>query len=988
MSTTTALIERYLPIDEISIEAMRERISLQSLPVVNALHVWWARRPLTPSRAAIAGCLLPAETPREDVLAILGTTDDLLERKAMMDQAAIDGTGERIGYTSKRAFTHNPTPDQKASLRQIHGDPTVLDVTAGGGSIPFEAGRLGLRSTAVELNPVAGLILRATCHWPQRFGYPLLREYEAIAQRFLHRVDELAGTVYPPEIAPTPQEMRSKLQAAFDTAGKKTRAPNIVSTHRYRDGYLWARTVECPSCGGTIPLSPKWKLNAGGKGIKLLTDAQTRICSFAVVDSPSEQSASTISRAIPTCPYPDCGATAPKDYISKQAQAGKLGQVMYAISYRDEYKFIGPNGRERKGHLDGFRAPTPEDDNTDAILQTLAGVSSKWERQDILPNERLEDGDKTKDAINYGMSRWIDLFNSRQQLANGYCVQAFRELVDEDLDAEKLTEQRKAAWCYIAIALDKMLNRNARLARWVDSTGTAGGVFDRHDFGMVWSHVEMPITETGRGLSWATSAVEKCLREIIEMAGHQSEMPLALDSEASGSETTAPPTDVVVGPAQFMFNVPDASVECIVFDPPYHNNVNYSELSDFFYVWLKRTAGYVMPELFPDYLTDKTNEAIASPARFKERVLTEKQANPKAKISAAKLATEDYLDKMAAIFKECRRVIKPASEGGIMTVMFTHKDLAAWDALITALIAADFNITRVWPVKTEAEAALHIKDKAAARTTMLIVCRPRDTQHGRSSPRPWAEVEAEIGNAVQREIPVLASYDFRPVDVYNAAYGPALKVISENWGARRQAPHPDRLTDDDPFRVTPTDALEVARREVTRWRMAEISETWANSHPDPSTAFYILSQDGAGSTIMPFDEANLFAKAIGMDFNQPYARRIADKRGDKVTLASAKQRLARGDIDQEKPAVTVLDQVHTAIALTERTGNSEEGETWLNLNGIDPEGPGFKGTLESLLTVLKPRHDDHDAGHALYRKLYAEAHQPQAEQGEFEPMRR
>ena len=988
MPTESLLIERYLPIDEISVEAIRERAGAVPNPAPHQLHVWWARRPLTPSRAAIIGSLLPEETPREDVLAILGTTDDLLERKAMMDQVTINGTGERIGYTSKRAFTHNPTPDQQASLRQIHGDPLVLDVTAGGGSIPFEAGRLGLRSTAIELNPVAGLILRATCQWPQQFGYPLLHEYRGIAQRFLHRVDELARTAYPPEQAPTPEEMRSRLQIALDAAGTKTRAPNVVSTHRYRDGYLWARTVECPSCGGTIPLSPKWKLNAGGKGIKLLPDTQTRACGFAIVDNPSQQSSSTISRAIPTCPYPDCGATAPKDYISRQAQAGKLGQVMYAISYRDEYKFIGPNGRERKGHLDGFRAPTPEDHNTDTILQTLADVSSEWDHHDILPNERLEDGDKTKDAINYGMPRWIDMFNPRQQLVNGYCVQAFHELVDGDSATNVLTQQRKAAWCYIAIALDKMLNRNARLARWVDSTGTAGGVFDRHDFGMVWSHVEMPITETGRGLSWATSAVEKCLREIIEMAGHQTVKPLALASEASASETTAPPTDVVVGPAQFMFSVPDASVELIVFDPPYHNNVNYGELSDFFYVWLKRTAGYVMPELFPDYLTDKTNEAIASPTRFKERVAIEKQANPRTKISATKLATEDYLDKMAAIFRECRRVIKPASECGIMTVMFTHKDLAAWDALITALIAADFNITRVWPVKTEAEAALHIRDKAAARTTMLIVCRPRESQDSLSSPRPWAEVETEIGYAVQSEIPILASYDFRPVDIYNAAYGPALRVISENWGARRQAPHPDRLTDDDPFRVTPVDALEVARREVTRWRMAEISQTWANSHPDPSTAFYILSQDGAGSTTMPFDEANLFAKAIGMDFNQPYARRIADKKGDKVTLASAKQRLARGDIDPDKPAVTVLDQVHTAIALTERSGNSEEGETWLKWNGIDPDGPAFKGTLESLLTVLKPRHDDHEAGHALYRKLYAESHQPQDEQGEFETMTR
>ena len=457
-------------------------------PAPHQLHVWWARRPLAPSRAAIVGSLLPADTSREDVLAILGTTDDLLERKAMMDQAAINGTGVRIGYTSKRAFTHNPTPDQKASLRQIHADPLVLDVTAGGGSIPFEAGRLGLRSTAVELNPVAGLILRATCQWPQQFGYPLLNEYKAIAQRFRHRVDELAAATYPPEQAPTPEEMRSRLQTTLDSGGKKTSAPNVVSTHRYRDGYLWARTVECPSCGGTIPLSPKWKLNSDGKGIKLIPDTQTRTCGFTIVDDLAEQSASTINRAVPTCPYPDCNATAPKGYISRQAQAGRLGQVMYAVSYQDEYTFIGKNGRPRKGHIDGFRAPTPADDNTIDIMQRLAKNASEWATNDVLPNEEVPQGDDQR-PHQYGMPRWVDMFNPRQQLVHGYCVQAFHELVDQDVENNELTDGHKAAWCYIAIALDKMLNRNARLARWVDSTGTAGGVFDRPDFGMVWSHV-------------------------------------------------------------------------------------------------------------------------------------------------------------------------------------------------------------------------------------------------------------------------------------------------------------------------------------------------------------------------------------------------------------------------------------------------------------------------------------------------------------------
>ena len=788
MATPDTLIERYLPIDEISVEGIRERAGAIPNPAPHQLHVWWARRPLAISRAAVAASLLPSDTSQDDILSILGTTEDLLERKALMDQAASTGSRERIGYSGKRSFTHNPTAAQQAMLRSFNPDPIVLDITAGGGSIPFEAGRLGLRTIANELNPVACLILRATCQWPQEFGHALLEEYENVSSRFRHKVDELVTAIYPSERDPTPEEMQTILQNKLDSEGKNRTAPAVMRAQRYRDGYLWARTTLCPSCDGVIPLSPKWRLNAGGKGIKLLPDTQTRTCGFTIVDTPEEHSQGTINRAIPTCPYPDCGATAPKDYITKQAQAGRLGQQMYAISYRDVYWFKSAKGKERKGYIDDFRVPTSDDDNSPDVTRALADNAEAWQTSNILPNETVPQGDDNR-PHQYDMGHWIKMFSPRQQLAHGYCVQAFHELVDEDAAREELTDPRKVAWCYVAIALDKMLNRNARLARWIDSTGTAGGVFDRHDFGMVWSHVEIPVIEVGRGLSWATTAVEKCLREIIEMAGHESVKTLV-----PRSSSIAPPTEVISGPAQFMYNIPDGSIDCIVFDPPYHNNVNYAELSDFFYVWLKRTAGYVMPELFPDYLTDKDNEAIASPVRFRQQVADTKAGNPRAKVSAAKLATEDYLDKMAAIFRECHRVIKPSAEGGKITVMFSHQDLTAWESLITALIESHFTITRVWPIKTESESSLHIKDRAAARTTMLIACRPRDPEQARQEPRPWAEVESEICHAVQDEIPVLASYNFKPVDIYNAAYGPALRVISENWGARRQVPH-SRTTD-------------------------------------------------------------------------------------------------------------------------------------------------------------------------------------------------
>ena len=989
MPANSPLIEHYLPIDEISIESIRERAGAIPNPAPHQLHTWWARRPLNISRAAVAASLMPDDASRADVLAVLGISETLLAEHADILEAREKGVRSLNGYAQKRAFTYNPSSQHQVLLRRNGHIPTVLDVTAGGGSIPFEAGRLGLKTIANELNPVAAFILRATCDWPQRYGHELCEQYgrelgigkyDGIFERYLKRVRELLESIYPDEWQPKWMADWNERHKAEIESGQLARA------QRNWDGFLWARTISCPSCEGRIPLSPNWRLAPDGTGIRLLPDTVTRNCDFEIVSTAAEQSPGTINRAIATCPYPDCGAATPKGYIAQEAQAERLGQQLYTIIYRDQWQEVTKSGRPKKRLTTkrGFRTTTPLDDNTPDVMRMLADNTESWERDSILPTEVVPEGNNTQTLMNYGMARWIKVFGPRQQLAHALCVKAFHGLVDEDNASGKLDDVRKAAWCYVALGFNKMLVRNNLMSRWDPGKGIITNIFETHDFGMKWSYAETPVTNPIGGLKWALSDIGKCIDAIIGMTGQVPVDDGQMEMDDGDLAPAAPPTHVITGPAQYIMEVDDASIDCIVFDPPYHNNVNYAELSDFFYVWLKRTAGYVVPEYFTDHLTDKTNEAIASPARFRAQAAVAKAADRKSKLSASKLATQDYLDKMREIFAECRRVIKPAADGGIMTVMFTHKDLSAWDALITALIEAGFNITRVWPIKTEAETQ-NTRDRAAARSTMLIVCRPRAEDSQSTPPRPWHEVEAEISYGVREDIPTLASYNFKPVDIYTAAYGPALRVISESWGARRIVPHPDRIHDEDPFRVTPTDALEVARREVTRWRAEQISNEWANSHPDPVTAWYILTQDGTGATVIPFDEANLFAKAIGMDMGQSAAQRVLTKRSGKITLDSARQRFARGDIGESKTTETMLDCVHTAIALTERAGNSENGEQWLEWNGIDKNDPAFRGTLKSLLTILKPEHDDHAWGHALYRKLYGEEHQsPTAYQGVLE----
>ena len=974
MTNNHRLIEDWLPIKEISVEAVREGGALAGRPPVNQLHVWWARRPLVASRAAVAAVLLNAQVDRNRFIRAIGSTGTVVDERRRMDEIKASGVWSNVKFSNKRAFTHNLTDREREWFQDylVASDPVVLDVTAGGGSIPFETGRLGVRSIANELNPVATLILRATCEWPQRYGPALSDAYAKVSTKYLARVRELiaGNAVYPVEP-----------QAYHWEQGGNMSKNSTVRLHKYAQTYLWSRTVSCPDCGNLIPLSPNWRLDGKGAGIRLLSDTDRGVCEFEVVNSVREQSRGTVARGKATCPYPSCGATTAAGYLAGEAGGGCMGHQLYCVILKNQWQKADGNGgwiniRKPKEQPATppreFRVVRPEDDNSDHIAALLDANKEWWDTKNILPNESVPPtGNKSDTLHQYGMSTWQRVFSPRQLLAHGYCVQAFHELVDADVVSGHLDDRRKAAWTYVGLALDKVIGRNSLLSRWDAGTSKVASTFDSHDFGMKWSYAEMAVAAESLGLEWALEDVGQCINKLTAMVNHlpadgksASNGTTLLDHSAPvGTHTPAPETTVIHGDAR-MLDLDDESVDAVVFDPPYHNNVNYAELSDFYYVWLKRTAGYVLDEdLFTDHLTDKVNEAIASPARFKQQARAANAGRTgRRKVSASALATDDYQAKMDEIFRECRRVIKP---DGIMVVMFTHRSNDAWNAMTIGLVEAGFNITRTWPVKTEAESSMHIRNKAAARSTILLVCRPA----GRRTPKPWHQVAQDIASAVRTDVARLQDYDLSPVDTYLAAYGPALQVISENWGTRRDTANPDRP--DDPFSITPMDALAVARDEVIAFRTEQLTDGNQQTLIDPLTWFYILAQDGAGSTTMLFDEANLFARALGVELSSGDVKRVLDNKGGKVTLKAATERMAEGIIAPSLPALNPLDQAHTAIAIADRQ-NAEAAKLWLEFNGHHWQDGELRTTLETLRKVRKPGHPDESAARALHALLYEE----------------
>lgn len=382
-------------------------------------------------------------------------------------------------------------------------------------------------------------------------------------------------------------------------------------------------------------------------------------------------------------------------------------------------------------------------------------------------------------------------------------------------------------------------------------------------------------------------------------------------------------------------------------DPPYYDNVMYAELSDFFYVWLKRTAAHVVPELFTRQLTDKENEAVANRAKFADQK------------GAKALAGRDYQERMKGIFAECRRVLK---DDGIMTIMFTHKATGAWDALSTGLMEAGFSITASWPVNTEAESSLHIKDKSAANSTIFLVCRPRIKQGASDDSVYWEDVEPLVAKAVRTKVEEFQAAGIGGVDLYLASFGPALEEFSNHWPLKRGTPKPapeakkrrkqaELLEEEyDPYSVTPEDALDAARREVKRWRLEQLTQMKTKAELDGPTSWFVLAWDAFQAPVFPYDEGLRLARAVGVDLDKDIVGRLAEKKASDLVLWDSAKRAAKGSLGPADGSRGMIDALHHAANLG-RSRTLDAAKDLLEKNGIDAD-PAFLTSLKAVLEVL------------------------------------
>lgn len=906
MPRPSVLIENWLPIAEVGVESMRERGASSALPPLYFLHVWWARRPLIASRAAILASVLPQwhpnwpaelsqKFPTEQAyhqwfISLLGIRGDPVKAYNLLQWAKREGRKIPNPYESGRAFSTNPSGEDLQVMedlleytwgtRQI----SVLDPFAGGGSIPFEALRYGFTTYANDLNPVAATILKATLDYPARFGPHLAEDIRKWGKRWYELV-------------------KPRLEHYFTPLPKDAEGA----------AYLWARTVQWH--GRTVPLSPNWWLATGDKAaaVRLIADPDSTEPHFEILEGTQigkyDPEQGTISHGVARCPW--TGETIDGVYIKAEAQAGRMGQVLYAVVIKK------PGGFE-------FRVPTQTDwDAAKRAEVALSENKALWFKENLIPFETIPEGSKTGELLNYGISTWEQAFSPRQLLSEIIFLESLRTVfkeIEEEVDSQKA----RAIKTYLALALDGSVVYNNRGCRFNPDRGIRSR-FDRHDFAFVWSHAEFDASTNL--LPWAIFQQEDAYKKISNLSSPQQ----TLYQKAGISPVDA--LEIIKGSATSIRKIPDGSIYNITVDPPYYDNVQYAELSDFFYVWLKRSVGHLFPEFFTDELTNKDDEAVANPARF--AALGSKKKD---------LAEQDYERKMAAAFREMQRVLHP---DGVLTVMFTHKKVEAWDTLASALIGAGFTIKASWPVHTESEHSLHQAKKNAAASTILLVCRKREAPSGPAV--WWEDLQVEVRRVAREKAAEYANLGIRGADLYISTFGPTLSVISQNWPVLTSEVDPKT---GQPKPLRPEIALDLAREEVVRLRKQGLL-AGREVQFDPVTDWYLMAWDAYAAEQFPYDEARKLAIALGVDLDRDLmsTKRLALKKGEFILMQTPVARRKKGQVDDEITTFSHwIDAAHTAMMVYSEDG-AGACDLFLQKSELKRDTT-FKALLQSMLNAI------------------------------------
>jgi len=862
-------IEVSFPVKEVSEESRREKNIRQGH--ISTLHIWWARRPLAASRATNYAALIPAPKNEEERIREESFIKEISKWENSLNIPLIEKARQKI----LQASGGHP--------------PLVCDPFSGGGAIPLEALRLGCETYASDLNPVAVLIEKATLEFPQKFGKPekgpeknllgqeikgespLLREVRKWGNWVLEEARKEIGRFYPPD-----------------------------SDGSIPVGFIWAHTVKClnPSCQAEIPLVRQtWLAKKDNKKVAYKLIPRGNRIDFEIregirIDFNPEEG--TVSRAKVICPC--CGSGLSDKEVRKQFQEGIAGQRMIAVVLHH------PNKQGKT-----YRLATEKD--LEIFFQAEKALEGKRQQlhdqwgMDPVPDEPLLY--KSADQLpNYGMPLYGDLFNSRQKLALITFAEKVRQAHSEMLAQGADPEFARAVASYLGFEFDKLATYICSLTRWRPDVLSFERAFDRQALPMVWDYGEVNPFSDERGC-WEVEG-------ILAVLNYLSQIPPVHSSEKSKGNNSL----TVSQASATSLSYPDSFFDAVFTDPPYYDNVPYSYLSDFFYVWLKRTVGSLYPDLFATPLTPKSEDMVA-------------YSHGENGFEGGKKFFEEMIFKA---FKEIHRVLKPE---GIAVIVFAHKSTEAWETIINALLNSGLYLTASWPIHTEMEARLRAQESAALASSIYMVCRKRNSLETAY----LEEIQGEMEESIKRKLEDFWNQGIGGSDFFISAIGAGLEVFGKYV---RVETYSGEVVEASSF-------LQLVRKAVSNYALERILPEGKLEEVDPLTRFYVLWRWTYNHAFVPFDEARKLSSAVGVELNELWREGgIVRKEKEWVRLLASYER--NTDFLKKEKFHGLIEVLQAALLLWEKNERKRLRDL-LSETGYD-KSEAFWQTAQALVEVL------------------------------------
>ncbi len=788
MTYKKKLIEVALPLAAINAECVKQK-TMGAAGHPQNLHRWWARRPLAAARAVLWASLVDDPSAHPELFTT--EEDQLVERKRLFDIL------ERLVPWEA---SNDPRIIAEASAeikRSCDGDlPKVLDPFGGGGAIPLEAIRLGLPTYTGDLNPVAVLIQRAMLEIPSRFaGSPPVAPGAQHSQGIWDGTRGLASDV------------ESYGKWMLDEAQR--RIGHLYPAVSFDDGtpaipiaWIWARTVKSPdpSWPEQVPLVRSWVLSKKpGKPIvwiEPVVNMESKSITYEVRKG-GKAPEGNVGRQGATCIA--TGSAMPLPYIRKQGREFGLGSTLIAVVAE------GPNGR---AYL------SPHSSELSAIDTPTVDLG------------RIPDNPRDFKTPNYGMVNWQDLFTSRQLVALttfSELLTDVREVIEQDATRGGLIDDglqlrdggsgsrayAEAVTTYLAFVVDRCADYWSSICSWHAPNEQIRETFARQAIPMTWDYAEVNPFSARMG-SWESMLRTEC-RAIPTL-------PTAGQGETAQRDARA--------------RIKEVGTCLISTDPPYYDNIGYADLSDFFYVWLRRNLRDIWPDECATLLTPKEEELIADPYRAGS-----KQA-----------ATDHFEHGMEAVFREAAANADPRFPATVFYAFKATESTAdgitstGWETFLHGLLEAGYTITATWPIRTELANRMIASGANALASSIVLACRPREVSAPMASRGEFiSALKKELGPAVH----ILQQENIAPVDLAQSAMGPGISIYS------RYA----RIVEADGSTMTIRSALGLINDALSEVLGGEESEF------DPDTRFALTWFEQFGHNPGKFGDADLLARA-------------------------------------------------------------------------------------------------------------------------------